>query len=349
MLVASIRRRLRGLAHCPLGKTLASGRLPTGGPAMYLPSPQMGYFVPCGRCQLHRFCSHACRDAMTSAFGATMDAECGRPFLAALPPQAVLAGRLAHHLASTPKGSNLLRGLSSALRYMSTPLLAELAALSVLASACYGHPAAAREQQRGSESVDPEARETVRGEPSPRPQQRGSVGASPHRVAEGAAQVLVCMARVVNNAVWVPGGAGGGGDEEERGDMQGRVQDRHAGLALYPLCSKANHSCEPSAETFFPNAWGDGAGGTRGDGGREATVRRRVEGIPGWGPGDVMGLRTVRRVGKGEAITISYGPGRERMGSKEVRLRLAEEYGFVCSCPVCTAEQQEVSNDMFGE
>jgi len=101
-----------------------------------------GYAVPCGRCPLHRFCSLRCRDELRGALGPGLAGECASPFLALLPEQAALAGRLAWAAARGGAPGAAARGLASALRATGAPTLAELVALALVAAACYGAPPA---------------------------------------------------------------------------------------------------------------------------------------------------------------------------------------------------------------
>ena len=102
-----------------------------------------GYAVPCGRCPLHRFCSLRCRDDLAGPLGADLAGECASPFLALLPEQAVLAGRLSWVSSRQEPAGALAEvlGLGSSLRGAGGGVLAELVALALVTGACYGLPA----------------------------------------------------------------------------------------------------------------------------------------------------------------------------------------------------------------
>ncbi len=100
-------------------------------------------------------------------------------------------------------------------------------------------------------------------------------------------------------------------EEEEEGGRGG-------GSGIYPLFSRANHSCTPSAEyACTPHGHGGGGGG---------------------GGGGGLVVRALRDIRAGEEISVSYvdpvAPRAERAG------KLAF-YGFTCDCPLCNSPRSE--------
>ena len=88
--------------------------------------------------------------------------------------------------------------------------------------------------------------------------------------------------------------------------------DAARGLAIFPLCGLANHSCAPNAEYSFA-CHVDGAGP----------------------PGPRLELRALRPIGPAEEILVSYV---ERYQPRAHRRReLWRTHGFVCVCERCAA------------
>ncbi len=88
--------------------------------------------------------------------------------------------------------------------------------------------------------------------------------------------------------------------------------DAARGLAIFPLCGLANHSCAPNAEYSFA-CHVDGAGP----------------------PGPRLALRALRPIGPTEEILVSYV---ERCQPRAHRRReLWRTHGFVCVCERCAA------------
>lgn len=89
-------------------------------------------------------------------------------------------------------------------------------------------------------------------------------------------------------------------------------QSLEDGLILFERCSRFNHSCAPNAEY-------------------------------GLREGDMMRVRTLRAIDKGEEVCISY-LGVNGLVTTEVRKKiLKERYLFDCSCELCSAALDELS------
>lgn len=83
-----------------------------------------------------------------------------------------------------------------------------------------------------------------------------------------------------------------------------------AGIGLYLHLSMLNHDCNPNCVLTYSDC-------------------------------DEIGLRTVRGIGEGEELCISYGPAKGRMQMPERRHKLWDQYHFECKCSTCQAEMRE--------
>ncbi|XP_059157289.1 SET and MYND domain-containing protein 4-like [Physella acuta] len=103
--------------------------------------------------------------------------------------------------------------------------------------------------------------------------------------------------------------AGPGSDSRTLDTEQVRIA-----TAIYPTASLMNHSCDPTIISSFV--------------------------------GDVLVVRTVKDVPKGEEIFNCYGPHCCRMRREERQEILKSQYHFVCLCAPCSAG--DVINERFG-
>lgn len=93
--------------------------------------------------------------------------------------------------------------------------------------------------------------------------------------------------------------------------------DELAGVAVFPLLSRINHSCAPNA------AWSYiGGGGSGGDGGGDT---RRIA------------VRALRPIAEGEQVLVSYLSAQASLAlsREERRAVFRDSWGFVCRCRVC--------------
>lgn len=91
------------------------------------------------------------------------------------------------------------------------------------------------------------------------------------------------------------------------------VQQVRVATAIYPTVSLMNHSCDPTIQASFI--------------------------------GDVLVVRTLKAVKKGEEIFNCYGPHHCRMATSERQEVLKAQYHFTCQCEACLS--QDVSSHRF--
>ncbi|CAG9464484.1 unnamed protein product [Pedinophyceae sp. YPF-701] len=178
--------------------------------------------VPCPRCAVHWYCSPACLTAaLTSAWA---ERECGRPFSALLPEEALLAGRLAVAVHSAPRsgvqgewpGERLFRDRG------------------VAGSADWARCVESLQSDSGVKDLEQRVRDATVAAVVARCYELRTEG-------EGLAattQVLSMLGRIEVNGVSVQSAA-----------RWPPVGSR--GIALYPAVALCNHSCLANAELAF--------------------------------------------------------------------------------------------------
>ncbi|KAJ3053589.1 SET and MYND domain-containing protein 4 [Rhizophlyctis rosea] len=119
---------------------------------------------------------------------------------------------------------------------------------------------------------------------------------------KAASELLHIWAKIRCNSFTIKGGVA---VDAGAGRVQS-VEEEVLGVGVFGRGSLVNHSCDPNSIVSFE----DGAG---------------------------MVLRSLRSLGKGEEVTISYGPLKSRMGREDRRRKLREGWFFECLCEACSA------------
>lgn len=92
------------------------------------------------------------------------------------------------------------------------------------------------------------------------------------------------------------------------------VDYQRVGAAMYPSTSQINHSCRPNANFFFRNHH--------------------------------IVVKSNQKIAKGEQVFISYGPTVMSIRNTRKRRReLMANYGFLCRCPSCETDHDEVEEE----
>jgi len=96
------------------------------------------------------------------------------------------------------------------------------------------------------------------------------------------------------------------------------VDYQRVGAAMYPSTSQINHSCRPNCNFFFRN--------------------------------DHIVVKSNQKIPKGEQIFISYGPTVTSVRNTRKRRReLMANYGFLCLCPNCVVDDDELDEEDIDE
>uniref|UniRef100_A0A0G4I375 SET domain-containing protein n=1 Tax=Chromera velia CCMP2878 TaxID=1169474 RepID=A0A0G4I375_9ALVE len=142
----------------------------------------------------------------------------------------------------------------------------------------------------------------------------------------------VSLAWACNSFEWSHRQGERGGGNDTRQGKGGAAPGGSVGSAMFRICSKLRHSCEPNAQFVQPNC-----ASMRGENAPDS--REKGVGVSS----DKALIVTLRPIAAGEEITISYlPPAYPRLLRRDI---LRKQYLFDCSCTRCCAEAEEKGGD----